>query len=163
MANLKLQGYLGVNIIPSEMANVPYPSIAAEGSATSTSASELIDTGANFKKSVIKAGDIVYNISTQDAATVTSVTSSDTLVLNDNIIVSGNDYIIYNGSNYSGYENAMGGCVLYCGSVDGDLKVTTVSGSVLVFKNLKAGSFFPVQVIKVWEDETQLKDIIGIW
>lgn len=163
MANLKLQGYLGVDIIPSDLANVPYPSIAAEGSATSTSASELIDTGADFKKDVIKAGDIVYNTSTGEAATVESVSSLDTLVLNDNIIVSGNDYIIYNGSNYSGYENAMGGCVLYLGNEDGDLQVTTVSGSVLQFKGLKAGNFFPVQVIKVWKTGTSLENIIGIW
>ena len=43
------------------------------------------------------------------------------------------------------------------------LKVTTVSGSVLEFKGLKAGNFFPVQVIKVWKTGTSLENIIGIW
>ncbi len=54
------------------------------------------------------------------------------------------------------------GCVLYIGG-DGDLKVTTAGGDVVTFVGLLAGTFIPVQVLKVWNTDTTATDIIALW
>lgn len=53
------------------------------------------------------------------------------------------------------------GCVLYVG-VEGDLKITTVAGNDIVFKNVAVG-FFPVNVLKVWATGTVASEIIALW
>ena len=54
------------------------------------------------------------------------------------------------------------GSVLYIG-IGGNLKVTTVSGDEIVFNNIQDGTFFPVQVLKVFEDNTTASKIIALW
>lgn len=54
------------------------------------------------------------------------------------------------------------GCVLYIG-VTGDLKVTTVGGNDVTFVNVQGGTFFPIQVIKVFSTGTTATNIIAIW
>ena len=53
------------------------------------------------------------------------------------------------------------GCVLYIG-VAGDLKVTTVGGDEVTFKNVPVG-FFPVNVLKVWATGTLASEVIALW
>ena len=72
-------------------------------------------------------------------------------------------YIIYNASKFKNYQDANNGCVLYLGDADGDLKVTTITGNIVEFKGLKAGTFFPVQVKKVHETGTTLTNVIALW
>jgi len=52
------------------------------------------------------------------------------------------------------------GCVLYVGT-EGDIKVTTASGSEVTFVGVQG--FFPVQVIRVWSTGTTAADIVALW
>ncbi len=54
------------------------------------------------------------------------------------------------------------GCVLYIGG-DGDVKVTTTGGDDVTFIGLLAGTFFPVQVTRVWATGTTATNIIALW
>lgn len=54
------------------------------------------------------------------------------------------------------------GCVLYVGGA-GNLRVTTQGGDDVVFSNVAAGSFIPVQVIKVWATNTTATNIVALW
>ena len=58
--------------------------------------------------------------------------------------------------------NGNTGCVLYVG-IGGNLKVTTVSGDEIIFNNIQDGTFFPVQVLKVFETGTTATKIIALW
>jgi hypothetical protein len=54
------------------------------------------------------------------------------------------------------------GCVLYVGGA-GNLRVTTVGGNDVVFAGVAAGSFIPVQVVKVWATNTTATNILALW
>ena len=54
------------------------------------------------------------------------------------------------------------GCVLYVG-VAGDVKVTTAGGDDVTFTGILAGSFIPVQVVKVFATGTSASNIIALW
>ena len=54
------------------------------------------------------------------------------------------------------------GCVLYIGGF-GNLKVETVGGDLITFVGVNGGSFFPVQVTKVYSTGTTATDIIALW
>jgi|GEM_PF-2161814 len=66
------------------------------GSATSTSAGELVDSAHYF--SGIPGNSYVLNTTTGEAARVSSVTDSVTIVLDADIMASGNSYEIYSGT-----------------------------------------------------------------
>ena len=75
-----------------------------------------------------------------------AVTPSDT----DNI------YFVGSGN------NDVWPCVLYVGT-GGNLRVLTESNDDVTFVNVQSGSFFPVQVIRVFADGTDAEDIVAIW
>jgi len=54
------------------------------------------------------------------------------------------------------------GCVLYVGT-GGDLKVLTVGGDEVVFSNIQDGTFFPVQVLRVFATGTTATSIVALW
>jgi len=54
------------------------------------------------------------------------------------------------------------GCVLYIGS-GGDVRVLTSSGDDVTFTNVADGTFFPVQVVKVFNTDTTASGIIALW
>ena len=54
------------------------------------------------------------------------------------------------------------GCVLYVGSF-GNVKVRTIGGDDVTFKNVQACTFLPVQVIRVFSTETTSTDIVALW
>lgn len=54
------------------------------------------------------------------------------------------------------------GCVLYVG-VAGDVKVKTVGGDDVVFTGVLAGSFIPVQVLRVFATGTKATNIVALW
>lgn len=60
----------------------------------------------------------------------------------------------------SGGEN--NGCVLYVGT-GGLLRVLTVGGDDVTFKNVPNGTFIPVQVLRVFASTTSATDIIALW
>lgn len=54
------------------------------------------------------------------------------------------------------------GCVLYVGT-GGDLRVLTAGGQDVTFVGVLSGSFFPVNVVRVYATGTAASDIIAIW
>lgn len=54
------------------------------------------------------------------------------------------------------------GCVLYIGE-GGSIKVLTVSGDEVIFRNIQDGTFFPIQVLKVFGSDTTASAIIALW
>ena len=162
MSYQKLQGYLAVEIIPSDNCNVPFPGDVITGTNSATEANSLVDETVNFKKLGVKIGDIVYNTTASTAATVIDVLTDVHLTLNADIFVSDlQAYKIFPASPQSGAQDANNGCVLYVGE-EGNLNVTTIGGNTVVF-NKMANGFVPVQVKKVWSTNTDAKSIIGLW
>jgi hypothetical protein len=74
------------------------------------------------------------------------------------VIPSDTDNIIFVGSG----NNDVWPCVLYVGT-GGNLRVLTESNDDVTFVNVQGGSFFPVQVIRVFADGTDAEDIVAIW
>lgn len=161
MANVRIQPSRALTVYKSDFADIPYPAEAYKGQTTGVGASQLIDAGADFPALNIYPGNIVYNVSTGAAATITEVSPATPtiLALNDNIFGAGEDYIIYQSSPMAGGQNT--GCVLYVGT-GGDVKVTTAGNDVVTFVGIQNGSFIPVQVIKVW-DAGASADIVALW
>ncbi len=157
MANYqKLQVSTALNIVPSDDANIPYPNVVETGVATSTVTNQLVDSAAEFEKLNVQTGDVVYNTSTDYTATVNQVIDDSTLVLNANLVTSGDSYIIYR-------DNGKESCVLYIG-VGGNLRVLTGSGQDVTFQNILGGTFLPVQVLKVFETGTTgVSGIVALW
>jgi len=54
------------------------------------------------------------------------------------------------------------GCVLYVG-VAGNVKVLTVGGDEVTFTGVLAGSFIPVQVLRVFATGTTATNILALW
>jgi len=163
MPNLKLQVSRALNVIKSNATNIPMPSLITSSVTTSTVTDKLVDSTNNFSSSGvnplnIQIGDTVYNTTSSTAATITNVDSATQLTLNLDIMVSGDSYILYSGTNMAG---SIEPCVLYVG-VGGDLDVITAGGDNIVFVNVPTGSFFPVQVIKV-QDTTTATNIVALW
>lgn len=157
MAYQKLQTSVGLNIVSTDNANIPSASVITSGTGVAPIANQLEDssTGAFITRNV-QTGDIVYNVTTGTAATVTKVIDEDNLTLNANIFSGvSNAYIIYSGDNKDG-------CVLYIGS-GGNLAVITAGGQKVLFSNVLGGTFLPVQVIKVFSTGTTASNFVALW
>lgn len=156
MATQKLQVGRALKVIASDYANIPFPAVTISSTVTTASGFNLTDTTADFIALGVKAGDIVYDITNQTAATVQSVQSATTLVLNvSGYIIAADSYVLYNGQNNNG-------CVLYIGGA-GDVAVTTIGGDEVIFNALLAGQFVPVQTLKVSQTGTIATDILALW
>lgn len=157
MAYQKLQVSRAITIIPSNFANIPSPAIIRQATNTSVVPSELEDVNADFIALNVAVGDVVYNTTTSTAATITQVIDNTRLLLNNNIfLAAGNSYTIYT-------QNTNNeGCVLYIGT-GGDVRVGTHAGDDTVFSNLLGGTFFPVQVLKVFATGTTSTKIVALW
>jgi len=68
--------------------------------------------------------------------------------------------IIPNVSTQDGSGN--NGCVLFIGT-GGDIKVKTAGGDEVTFTNVADGTFFPVQVVRVFATGTTASEIIALW
>ncbi len=53
-------------------------------------------------------------------------------------------------------------CVLYVGGA-GDIKVKTAGGDEVIFVGVTAGSFIPVQVVRVFVTDTTATNIVALW
>ena len=145
----------------SDSADVPFPATNASGTNTSVSVSSLIDSAATFETNNVKTGDIVYNTTDGNAATVLVVVSETALLLNDDIFAaSGKNYTIYQASPQT--SNGNPGCNLYIGGA-GNVKVTTIGGDVITFTATPVGQVLPVQVIKVHSTGTSATLINALW
>lgn len=81
-----------------------------------------------------------------------AVTPSDT----DNILSPSE---VDGGGNPAGINT---GCVVYVGGA-GDVKVKTAGGDDVTFSGITAGTFMPVQVIRVFSTGTTATNMIALW
>ncbi len=87
--------------------------------------------------------------------TINRVVDGTTLGVDQNIFaVTAKNYAIYGGT--------QEGAVLYIGSA-GNIRVTTVAGDDVIFQGINTGTFFPVNVMKVWNTSTTASQIIALW
>jgi len=61
-----------------------------------------------------------------------------------------------------GNEGQVWPCVLYIG-IGGNIRVLTESGDDVTFFNIQDGTWFPVQVIRVFDTDTDAGSIVAIW
>jgi hypothetical protein len=167
MPTQKLQPSRALQVIKSDNANVPTPNLLASGTSTSIVTDQLIDTNANFiitntngVQYAVNVGDVVYLPNAGQAATIVQVVNATTLLLNVNLGLGINDYKIYQQGPQTGLGNQ--GAVLYVGNA-GDITVTTSGNDIVVFANVQAGTFIPVNVIKVWSNGTNASSILALW
>ena len=152
-----ISGGLALTVIPSDSANIPYPNKLEVGTSTNTALDEVVDASKDFTLSV-NIGDIVYNMTTAAAGTVVEVVSATVLKLNTDVLVSGEDYIVYCGSDIC--ADARGGCVIRVNGT-GNVTVTTINDDVILF-TVQAGEYLPVRVKRVAYGATAT-GIVAIW
>jgi hypothetical protein len=156
MAYQKLQVARAVNVYPSNTADIPFPNVISSGANSAVTVSKLVAGTANFTTAAVEVGDIVYNTTTAQSATVTNVDSATILSLSADIFTATPE-------NYSVYKaGANNGCVIYVGGA-GAIEVTTAGGDRVIFAGLLAGQFIPVQVIKVWSSGTNATNLLALW
>ena len=143
MAYQKLQVSRALSVIASDTVNIPVPGMLAISSTTTgASALKLIDSAGDFINKGVKTGDSVYS-GTTIAATVTAVDSAIQLSVST-AVPTLTAYKLYKSS-----QGPNNGCVLYIGTA-GDLKVMTAGGDIVEFIGVLAGTFLPVQVVRVY-------------
>lgn len=165
-------------VIPSDTIAIPSPYLPTlTGTTTAITASKLVDSTADFSN--VQVGDIVYNDTANDEAiaTVTAVDSATTLSLSADIFtLASRSYKVFVGDpNGDTKINSSQGCLLYIGSSTGSMsvassfinsiRVMTVSGDDVIFRNVPVGSCLPVQVLQVYETDTSTVPLraLAIW
>lgn len=151
MSVQKLTYSRALRVYPSSFCNIPNPaSFIVSGLSTSTISNALRDGTTNFVQKGVKIGDIVYDNTGGDGATVISIIDDNTLELNSNIFSSGDSYSIY-----GGHQNTLSnqGCVLYFPEISQStniiLDLITVGGDSMNIQVFNGESIFPVQVVKL--------------
>ena len=158
MAYQKLQGIIGLQVIPSDFINIPNVS-DLKLSGTTTAASGLTVAGSTFTDGSVKIGDIVYDTTNSVVARITAITSNTVLALDN-----GNGVVvnIANAAAFDIYSDTNKAAVLYLG-VKGNLTVEMAySGQTLTFIGA-ANGYHPIQVNKVLSTGTAATDIIALW
>jgi hypothetical protein len=148
-------------VIKSDNADIPFPADNSTGTNTSVVASSLVDSAATFVTNNVATGDIVYNITDGTAATVVSVTSQTTLVLNADIFTAtAKTFVVYTASPQT--SNGNPGCYIYVGGA-GNVKVTTIGGDIITFTATPVGQVLPVQIIKLHSTGTTATLVNALW
>jgi hypothetical protein len=155
MAYQKLQAGSAIPVVPSDTISIPAgDGVQLSSQADGTTPSKLVDSTQSFTTSV-KVGYIVHNTTDGTIATVTAIDSNTQLSISADIMANTEDYTIY-------AAPETNGCALYVG-VAGDVKVKMASGKDVVFTAMPAGSFMPVNVLKVFATGTTATNIVALW
>jgi hypothetical protein len=170
MAYQKLQAGKAWSVYPSDNTNIP--NIGVVGPSGNTDATGgankyLIDSGRTgtdtnnfatlkFTLCGLKKGMIIVNTSDGTQSELVAVINDTTIEVKDAIFAA-------QPKAYSIYGGTQEGAVLYIGTA-GDIRVTTVAGDDVTFVGINTGTFFPVQVLKVWATGgTTASNIIALW
>tara|TARA_R100000988_G_scaffold103827_1_gene85834 strand:- start:2645 stop:3142 length:498 start_codon:yes stop_codon:yes gene_type:complete len=155
------QASFAINVIPSDTINIPQPYIVRQSANTSNIGFTLIDAGGQFlgdgtRVAAIQEGDVVYNTTTGDVATVASVDSDSQLTLSAAIFTATpQNYQIYQGNSN---PNSF---LLYVGT-GGDISIETSAAASVVLKNVGNASFIPINTGRVNASNTTATDIIAL-
>ena len=146
---------------PSDNADVAYPNDIEAGTSTTVTTSKLIDSAGLFITNNVKTGDVVHNDTLGTAATVLTVDSETQLTLNANIFTAtAQAYVVYSMSPQTSMGNP--GCFLYVGGT-GNVSVVTISGDIVTFNGVPAGTTLPIQVLKLRSTNTTATLINALW
>lgn len=149
-----------LRVIPSDNAVVPSPYLIHTGANSGVATNKLITITGDFLFDNVKAGDVVYNISSGTAATVVSTDSQTQLTLNANIFTTGGQtFRVYQQSPQTGSGNT--GAFLYVGGA-GNVTVTTIGGDDVTFNAVPIGTILYVQVLAV-KSSTTATLINALW
>lgn len=162
MSVFKSQFSRAIDAYKSDDAIIPNPALFVRSSVnTDKDAFRLIDNNAEFISfSKVYQGDVVYNNSTQQSATVEQVESEVSLILNANIFPDADvPYSIYNMSPQANIGNT--GCYLYIGVV-GDVNVVTIGGDIVNFLSVPSGTTLPIQVRQLLASTTATS-VLALW
>jgi hypothetical protein len=159
MAYQKLNTSKAWSVTPSD--NAPIPQIMVKdggGTVTAQTATTVTDNLVDFDKLGVKIGMILVNTTTNASAIINGLQGAtkvkDTLRVNANVFVVGNEYQIYGGQN--------NGCLLYVGGA-GNVEVKTAGGDKVNFSNVAEGFVLPVNVIQVFATDTTATNIVALW
>lgn len=148
-------------IIPSD--TVPIPNIATEvvrATTTDESTNRLVCDTVNFIELNVNQMSILYNLTQLTSTFVVSVLNENGLSLADDIMATGDEFVIYN-------EADIAGCALYIPvkEAPGTVTVKTVGGDVVTFYRLSAGdTILPVNVSMVFDSVSGVQELIlGLW
>ena len=176
MAYQKLQAGKAWSVYPSDNTNIPNIGIDGPQGATDATGGankQLIDSTrtlddtqyisnpdgsgnrTKFTLCGLKIGMIIVNTSDGTQSTLVQVVNDTTLLLTDAIFAA-------QPKNYAIYGGVQEGAVLYIGGA-GNIKVTTVAGDIVTFNGVLGGSFFPVNILKVFNTGTTATNIIALW
>ena len=161
MSVFKSQFSRALEVIRSDNADIPFPAENSSGTNTSVTEGSLVDSAATFVTNNVATGDIVYNTTDGTAATVVSVTSQTTLVLNADIFTAtAKTFVVYTASPQT--SNGNPGCYIYVGGA-GNVKVTTIGGDIITFTATPVGQVLPVQIIKLHSTGTTATLVNALW
>jgi hypothetical protein len=137
--------------------------VISSGTITSASggAGKLLnDSAATFITNGISQGDVIANTSAMPNCTIVAKVVSETqLLLEEDITLAGS-------ATYEVLSKSTEAAVLYIGttSTTPTLKVRTMGGDDITFTNPIAGSFLPVQVVRVYNTGTaDVSDILALF
>lgn len=182
MSNVKLAPTRILKVIPSDYCDIPYPTIAfadQNDNTTAISVNTLQNTNNPFQVqnssgdwvNIVNPGDVIYFERDNVAATVAEVISSAIIVLNADVLVSGDPY------SYTIYQNSLfpnQGCqLLVTGKYDAtvDLSVRSAgqdgedgSGHGIYLKQVQP-QVLPFQIVRLFSTETTAanNNYIAMW
>ena len=155
------QASFAINVIPSDTVNIPQPYLKASGANTAFLGTTLIDGSANFEGvgttiPAVQQGDVVYNNTTGNSATVVSVDSNIQLGLSATIFTATpENYTVFQG-------NPNGNSFLLYVGTGGDISIQTSAAQPVILKNVGDASFIPINVGRVNSSLTTASDIIAL-
>ena len=171
----KLQVGRGITVIPDNVTDIYSPSSFVLTSGTgqtdtgspSQQLNKIIDPSASFL-TTLKLGDVIRNNEQPRQGVVTNIVSDTEADIN---ITTGQSKLTSSSDNtfsYSVYrplEAPNNGCILYIGNVPSgtDLRVLTAGGDDITLRGVVEGSYTPVQVVRVFKDDTDVSNIIAFW
>lgn len=159
MSVFKSEFTRALKTIPSANCNIPSPNVIVSSLTTDTAVNQLIDGAVDFITLNVQAGDVVYNTSANQAATVVGVIDANTLELNADVAPTGDNYTIYQASSQTGLGNT--GCCLYFQEEDASIEVTTLGQeNVLINKTTKGVLLLQVVALK---DHSGTNHPIALW
>tara|TARA_Y100000310_G_scaffold339155_1_gene430953 strand:- start:202 stop:669 length:468 start_codon:yes stop_codon:yes gene_type:complete len=155
MAYEKLQVSRAILVATSDTVDLPSPSAGLQsGAATGTTADKLVFATGAFT-STVKVGFIVINTTDNTTAYVSAVDSDTQLSLSVDIMASAENFVIYG-------EATNNGAVLYVGGA-GNVRVLTAGSDDVTFTGVNAGTFLPIQVLRVYSTSTTATTILALW
>lgn len=159
MAYQRLQPTRAIQIIPTDDLLLPGGpgSRLALGVTTTVLADSLQDNATTVDfRTIIRAGDTVYNLTTGSGARVIGVPETRILTLSDDIFTAvGDIYIV--GSVVKG-----SGAALWVGT-GGSISGKTAGGDDIVLDNVPNGSLLPILMSVINEAGTTATGIYGLW